>query len=193
MIDRITLSGALIAAAALAVSAVIVVLLYFLVGGTDVEQEVRLVGIVTTPQLSASMLREIHRGCCCRAATPDRSVGDLEEDYIGTVSYSSTNPSVARVGSSGIVTGMETGGTEISIHLQNFTAIVPVLVWGPVKEVPPVDMDRVLVIDDDGAGILLNRVMVELEPGYSASDAGQLASDIDGLVVFEYPQLMSIS
>ena len=189
MIDRITLSGALIAAAALAVSAVIVVLLYVLVGGTDVEQEVRLVGIVTTPAIVRLDAPGDSQGLLLQGRYSDRSVGDLEEDYIGTVSYSSTNPSVARVGSSGIVTGMETGGTEISIHLQNFTAIVPVFVWGPVKEVPPVDMDRVLVIDDDGAGILLNRVMVELEPGYSASDAGQLASDIDGLVVFEYPPI----
>ena len=189
MIDRTVLSGALIAAAGLAVSAVIVVLVYLLMGGTSAKQEVRLVGIVATPSIVRLDAPGDSQELLLQGRYSDRNVEGLEEDYSGTASYSSTDSSVARVGPSGIVTGIQTGGAEISVRLEGFTTTVPVFVWGPVKEVPPVDMDRVLVLDDNGAGILLNRVMMELEPGFGASDANQLASDIDGLVMFEYPPI----
>ena len=186
MIDRITLSGALIAAAALAVSAVIVVLLYVLVGGTDVEQEVRLVGIVTTPAIIRLDAPGDSQELLLQGRYSDRSVGDLEGDYIGAVSYSNTNPSVARVDSSGIVTGMETGGAEISIHLDSFTTTVPVFVSGPLREIPPVDPTRLLQVSDNGSAIVLNRAMIELESGYDSRDAARVASTINGRVIFEY-------
>lgn len=187
--DRTVVSGALIAAAGLAASAVIVILVYLLVGGTSAKQEVRLVGIVATPTIVRLDALGDAQELVLQGRYSDRSVGDLKEDYSGTVSYSSSNPSVAKVDSSGIVTGMETGGAEIAVRLEEFTTTVPVFVWGSVEEVPPVDMDRVLVLDGSGAGVLLNRVMMELEPGFAASDARQLASDIEGRVAFSYPPI----
>ena len=186
MIDSTTLSGFLIATAGLAVSAVIVVLVYLLVGGTSAKQEVQLAGIVATPSIVRLDAPGGTQELLLQGRYSDRSIDDLEEDYSVTVSYSSSNPSVARVDQSGIVTGIQTGGADISVSFQGFTTTVPVFVWGPVAEVPPIDMTRVLVLDDNGAGILLNRVMLELEPGFGANDASQLASEIDGKVVFEY-------
>ena len=68
----------------------------------------------------------------------------------------------------------------------DLTATVPVLVWGPMRSVPPVDPERLLEIADDGSAIVLNRVMVELEPGYDAMDAEDVAAEIDGQIVFEF-------
>ena len=186
MIDRTMISGFVIAAAGLAVSAVIVVLVYLLVGGTSAKQEVRLVGIVATPSIVRLDAPGNTQELLLRGRYSDRSVDDLEDDDSATISYSSSNPSVAQVDPSGIVTGKQTGGADISVSFEGFTTTVPVFVWGPVAEVPPFDMTRVLVLEDNGAGILLNRVMLELEPGFGASDASQLASEINGRVVFEY-------
>ena len=55
-----------------------------------------------------------------------------------------------------------------------------------MRAVPPHNPDLVLEVSDNGSGILLNRLMEELEPGYNFQDARRVASDIDGEVVFEF-------
>ena len=82
--------------------------------------------------------------------------------------------------------GLKKGGTDIVVSYDNFHATVPVFVWGTVRSVPPIDPGRLLEVSDDGSAIVLNRVMVELEPGYGSADAEQVASNISGEVVLEF-------
>ena len=116
----------------------------------------------------------------------DGSVGELEDDSGAAFSYRSTDSSVAQVGSDGVVTAIKAGGADVVVGYGSFTDTVPILVWGTVRRIPPIDPDRLLEVSDDGSAIVLNRVMVELEPGYGSEDAKQVASDIGGAVVFEF-------
>ena len=181
--DRTVLVGVLISVVAVALCAAILVVA---VRNASVKQEVRLVGIVTSPQ--TVWLDDVgdSERLSVRGYYSDRSVAGLDDGSGATVSYASTDPSVARVDSDGVVTGVKTGGADVMVSYGNLSAAVPVFVWGPAMEVPPIDPAKLLDVDDDGSAIVLNRVMVELEPGYDLKDASLVASEIDGQVVFEF-------
>ena len=181
--NRTILSGALIGVVGLALSAAILV---FALSNFSVAQEVRLAGIVPSPKI----VRLDHAGdsekLSVRGYYSDQSVGDLEDGSGATVSYTSSNSSVARVDSDGVVTGIKTGGADVVVKYGNLSGTVPVFVRGMVRAIPPIDPDRLLEVGDDGSAIVLNRVVVELEPGYDSRDAVRVASDIDGEVIFEF-------
>ena len=152
----------------------------------SVEQEVRLVGIVPSPRIvrldgPGESLRLAVRGYYS-----DRSEGPLDGAPDATISYRSSDPSVAEVDARGVVTGLTTGGADVTVSYDDLTATVPVFVWGQMRAVPAFDPERLLETSDDGSAIILNRVMVELEPGYDASDADEVAAQLDGEVVFEF-------
>ena len=151
-----------------------------------VDQELRLVAIVPLPRIVRLDGPAERERLAVRGYYSDRSVGDLDDASGVAVSFSSSDPSVAEVDSRGVVTGLQTGGADITVSYDGLTATVPVFVWGPMRAVPPVNPERVLEVDDDGSGIVLNRVMVELEPAYDASDANEVASQIAGRVAFEF-------
>ena len=100
--------------------------------------------------------------------------------------FASSDASVARVSSDGIITSLEAGGADVLVAYRDYEVEVPVLVWGEIRQIPAIDPEAVLPIDDDGTAIVLNRVMVELEPDYRRGDAEELAASIGGEVIFEY-------
>ena len=181
--DRTVLVGGLIAVCGVVLSAVILVVA---LANISIKQEVRLVGIVPSPQI----IRFDHTGNAITLSIQgyysDQSVGDLDDGSGVALSYNSSDPSVVKVAANGVVTAMKTGGADVTVTYGSLDATVPVSVWGPMRAVPPHDPDRVLEVSDNGSAILLNRLMVELEPGYDFKDARRVAFDIDGEVVFEF-------
>ncbi len=151
-----------------------------------VEQEVRLVGIVPSPRIVRLDAPGDSQRLSVTGYYSDRSEGPLDGGTDATVSYRSSDPSVVQVDSRGVFTGVKTGGADVIVTYDDLTATVPVFVWGPMRSVPPFDPERVLEVADDGSAILLNRVMVEMEPGYDSGDADEVAAQIGGRVVFEY-------
>ena len=153
---------------------------------SEVEQEVALVGIVPSPRIVRLYGPGETATLTVRGYYSDRSERYLDEGAGPAISYSSSDSSVVEVDERGVVKGLESGGADIVVSYGDLTATVPVLVWGPMRSVPPVDPERLLEIADDGSAIVLNRVMVELEPGYAAMDAEDVAAEIDGQIVFEF-------
>ena len=152
----------------------------------EVSQEVLMVGIVPSPRIVRLQDVGDSQQLSVQGYYSDDSVGELEADLEATFSYTSSDASVVEVGPDGVLTAMKKGVADIEISYGSFVATAPVFVWGIMRTVPPIDPKRLLEIDDDGSAIVLNRVMVELEPGYGSADAEQMASDINGAVVFEF-------
>ena len=128
-----------------------------------VSEEAQMVGIVPSPRIV--QLNDVgdSQMLTVQGYYSDGSVGDLEKIPGASVSYVSSESSVVRVDSGGVVTGTKAGGADVVVSYGSLEATVPVLVWGEVRRVPPIDPDRLLEIDHDGSAIVLNRVMVELK------------------------------
>ena len=145
-----------------------------------------LVGILPSPRIIRLDAPGETERLSVRGYFSDRTVNELDDGSAATVSFSSSAPSVAEVDSRGVVTGLAVGGADVVVSYGDLTATVPVFVWGPMRTVPPVDPQRLLEVSDNGSAIVLNRVMVELAPGYNADDAGEVAAEIEGQIAFEY-------
>ena len=152
----------------------------------EIPREDRMIGIITSPRV----VQLDHAGDTARLSVQglysNGGVGELEDVPGTAVSYTSSDSTVARVDSKGVVSGVKTGGADVVVSYGIFESSVPILVWGPVRPIPPVDQARLLEVSEDGTALVLNRVMVKLEPGYVPEDAQQLASSIGGDVVFEF-------
>ena len=154
--------------------------------GGQAEQEVRLVGIVPSPRIVRLDTPGDWRQLTVHGYYSDRSQSELDDDARSAISYSSSEPSVVQVDDSGVVTGLAMGGADIEVRYEDYAATVPVFVWGQMQAVPPFDPERVLEVSEDGSAIILNRVMVELEPSYDAGDAEEVAAAIGGQVIFAF-------
>ena len=153
---------------------------------TEVAQQVRLVGIRPSPRIVRLDAPGETKQLTVQGYYSDSRVGDLDDSSGAAVLFSSSDSSVADVDAGGTVTGLNIGGVDITVSYGDLTATVPVFVWGPMRAVPAVDPDRLLQTSEDGSAIVLNRVMVELESGYDANDAGDVASEVDGEVIFAF-------
>ena len=152
----------------------------------EISQEVQMVDIVPSPRIVSLQDAGDSQRLSIHGFYSDGSERKLEIGPGEEVSYRSSDPSVARVDSEGVVTGTTIGGADVVVSYGDFEAAVPILVLGPVRRIPSMDPDRLLQVSDDGSAIVLNRVMAKLEPGYGPVDAGQVASSIGGEVVFEF-------
>ena len=94
----------------------------------------------------------------------DGTVGQLAAIPGAELTFTSTDPDVAQVSSDGVVTGVEAGGVDVEVSYGGFTAEVPVLVFEPFEPLPAIDPERVVPNADDGTAIVLNQLMVELQP-----------------------------
>ena len=149
-------------------------------------QEIRLVDIVPSPRVISLNGSGDSQRLSVQGYYSDGSIGELGGDLEAELFYTSSDPSVSQVDPGGVVTAIKAGGADITVSYGAFNATVPVLVWGPVRRIPPIDPDRLLQVADDGSAIVLNRVMVKLEPDYGPKDAAQIATSIGGEVVFEF-------
>ncbi len=154
--------------------------------GGFITQEVQLVGVLPSPRIVKFDTPGDSQQISVEGYYSDDSLGELEDGRDGTLSYASSDPAVAQVDSGGLVTAMKKGGADIVVSYAGFESTVTVMVWGPVKSIPAIDPNRLLEIASDGTALVLHRLMVELQPGYGPTDAGQLASGIGGEVVLEY-------
>ena len=152
----------------------------------EITQEVQMVDIVPSPRIVWLQDAGDSQRLSVQGYYSDGSVGELDPSQGAAVSYESSDSSVAHVDSEGVVTGVKAAGADVTVTYGNFHATVPIFVWGPERRVPPYDRDRLLAVSDDGSAIVLNRIMTELQPGYSSNDANLVASRIDGEVVFKF-------
>ena len=152
----------------------------------EIAQEIQLVDIIPSPRIITLNGAGGSQRLTVQGFYSDGSIGELEADSGAAFSYTSSDSEVVQVSSDGVVSSIKAGGADITVTYGNFDAEVPVLVWGEVRQIPPIDPERLLEIDDDGSAIVLNRVMAELEPGYSAEDAAEVAASIGGEVIFEF-------
>ena len=147
-------------------------------------QEVKLAGLTASPRSVVFADVGDSVALTARGYYSDRSFDKLN----GKVTYESTNPAVVSVTASGIVTAQAEGAADIVARHGEFSVDVPVIVYGEMRMPPPVDPAMVGVVPaiDPETPVVLNRVMVELLPGYGLSDAQALAATIGGDVVFSY-------
>ena len=151
-----------------------------------VPQEIKLIDIIPSPQIVTLNGPGQSQRLTVQGFYSDGSTGDLVLEPGEEFFFASSDTSVAEVAHNGVVSSLKAGGADVLVAYRNFEAEVPVLVWGDVRQIPPIDPDRLLPIDEDGTAIVLNRVMVELEPGYGLPDAEEVATSIGGKVIFEY-------
>ena len=165
---------------ALAVAAYAVV-----IANISVEQDVRLVGLAPSP--SSIVFDDVRDSTdlSVRGYYSDRSFGDLDQSAI---TYTSTNPSVARVDQNGNVAAMDSGTADVMVRHAGFSKRVPVTVLGEMTMPPPISPDMVGVLPELGpeVQVVLNRVIVELVPGYDVDAAQDIASTFGGEVVFSF-------
>ncbi|MCE2458199.1 MAG: S8 family serine peptidase [Dehalococcoidia bacterium] len=152
----------------------------------SVPQVVRLVGLVPSP--GTVILNEVGDTdtLSVQGYYSDQSLADLALNF---VTHQSTDSGVVSVTPDGIVTANGPGGADIIVGFGNFKARVHAVVIGDIPTLPPIDSDMVGVIHGlggDEVRAVLNRVIVELEPGLGTSVAEEIAMALDGQVVFSY-------
>ena len=152
----------------------------------EVSQEVLMVGIVPAPRIVRLQDVGDSQQLSVQGYYSDGSVRKLEIGPGTAVSYMSSDSSVARVDSEGVVTGVKAAGADVVVRYVDFRATVPIFVWGPVRSVPPYDTSHLLEVAEDGSAVVLNRIMAELGAGYGSADAKLVASSIGGKVVFQF-------
>ncbi len=184
-IDRIMLTGIAVAVGTTVLAAVALTLMVIYLLNLPVPQVVRLVALVPSP--GTVILEDVGATgtLSVQGYYSDQTLADLEADFI---TYESTDPSVVSVSPDGTVIANGAGGADIIIGFGSFTKSVHALVFGDIPELPPIDPAMVGVIPDleEEVRAVLNRVIVELRPGYDDSDADDIAEELGGEVVFSF-------
>ena len=146
----------------------------------------RLVAISSFPQIVDIRGVEDSQQLLVRGSYSDGTVGELQETPDKTVKYASSNTETVRVTSAGFVSGVAIGGADIEVNYGEFTYTVPVIVWGQARKIPPIDPDMILRVKDSDLNVVVNRIMLELEPEYGGADAIEIAHGISGEVIFSF-------
>ena len=181
-LDRILLAGIVVSLASLALATA---LLLYVLTTLSTPQVVRLVSVV--PSQGSIILDEVGDSVALtlRGYYSDLSLEDLDQSF---VTYESTDPKVVTVAQGGIVTANGSGSAAILIEFGGFSKRVHALVFGDIPTLPPLDPSMVGIIGDLGVEIrvVLNRIIIELQPGYDGDAASDLAARLDGEVLFSY-------
>ena len=152
----------------------------------SVPQVVRLVGLVPSP--GTVILNEVGDTdtLSVQGYYSDQSLADLALNF---VTYQSTDSGVVSVTPDGMVTANGPGGADIIVGFGNFNERVHAVVIRDIPTLPPIDPDMVGVIPGFGGEevrAVLNRVIVELRPGFDVGDAEDIAKGLSGEVVFTF-------
>ena len=149
-------------------------------------EDVQMVDIVTNPRIISFDNPGESQQLTVQGFYSDGSVGELADLQGAQPFFAASEPGIVQVDSAGVVSGLEIGGADIVVSYGEHDTEVPVLVWGPVRHVPAPDLSKLVEVSDDGTAVLVNRVLVDLEPGYGDGDAEDLAAMINGQVIFQY-------
>ena len=122
----------------------------------------------------------------------DGSVGEPLDTSSIRPGFSSTNEEWVSVSPDGVVSGVAAGGADVQVTYGGYTTDVPVLVFEPFEPLPAIDPERVVTIDEDGTAMVLNQLMVELEPGVGESEADSIAASIGGRVVYRFESFPAV-
>ena len=179
-IDRTIVVGALISVAGLALATA--VLVYALTTLTT-PQVVRLVGLVPSP--GTVMLDDVGDSATLtvQGYYSDLSTEDLDPAF---VTYESTDPVVVTVSPDGTATAKGSGSADILIEFVGFRQRVHTVVFGATTIIPRIDPSMVGVIPDLEVEIraVLDRVIIELQPGNDVLAAAGVAAHLGGEVVY---------
>ena len=145
-----------------------------------------LVGIIPNPSIVQLDSPGETQSLAIQGYYSDGVASQLQKLPVQSVGFVSSDESIVSVTPEGLLTALDSGGVEITVSLCKYTAEVPVLVWDPVRRIPPLDPDKLLEISDDGTSVLLNRLLARLKPGHGPAEAEQLAALIDGEVIFDF-------
>ena len=114
----------------------------------------------------------------------DQTTKDLEPQK---VTYRSTDPEIVSVSQDGLVTATGAGAADIIIEYEDFSKSLHALVFGDIPTLPPIDPDMVgFIPGQDEVRAVLNRIIVEVNPGYDVSDANDIAAELGGEVLLSY-------
>ena len=184
-IDRIMIRGIVIAALGVAFATIAYFLVTAYFENSSAPQVVRLVSLVPSP--GNVILDDVGDSATLtvRGYYSDLTTEDLDRDFI---TYESTDPSIVSVSPDGVVTANDSGGADIIVRFGGFSKRVHALVFGDLPTLPPIDPDMVSPIPGLTGEVMavLNRIMVELQPGYDIGDARNIASDLGGEIIFSY-------
>ena len=151
-----------------------------------IPEGVQLVGILPAPRIAhlggpgESLSLEV------QGYYSDDSVAALPTDSRDRLEFESDDSEIARVSSNGELTGVEIGGTNVTVTFGKYSSTVPVLVWGPARSVPAADPSQLMEIDSEGSAVILNRRIVELNDGFDIDDGREIATYMGGEVIFEF-------
>ena len=151
----------------------------------DVPQVVRLVDLVTLP--GTVILDGVGdlESLTVLGFYSDQTYGDIDDNLIN---FYATDPSVVEVSEGGLVRAVGPGSSDIILEFGRFNKRVHALVFDEYEPVPPVDPSMVGNIPglQEEVPAVLNRVIVELSPGYGDVDAANIASELGGESIFSF-------
>ena len=115
----------------------------------------------------------------------------LPDQFGSAVVFSSSDSSVADVDNQGRITALKPGSVDILLESAGVRAEVSVIVHGQYVAVPPYDPQRVIELAP-GVEIVVNRIIIYPSGDeYDTDMAHQIATDYDGQIVAEWPNLAS--
>ena len=185
--DKVLVGGLLISAAGLALP--IAILLFVGLQPAALRQDSQLAailpspGTIVFPEVGASERLNI------RGLYSDSDIRALPDDQGLALKFSYTEAGVIDIGADGLVTAVGPGGADVIVEYGGVSAEVPIIVYGPFVHVPPIDETKV-VLNDDGSGVALDRVIVAPVGGaYDPRLAEEIASEHDGVIIAEFRNL----
>ena len=123
----------------------------------------------------------------------DGSEEPMPDSERAGISFDSTDRSIVDVSDDGVVTSVSPGSADVTLEYYGIQAEVPIIVYAPIVEIPPIDPTKILIFDENdenSGGAVLNRIIVyHVGDVYDPGLANQIASDHGGNIVAEFKNL----
>lgn len=185
--DKVLVGGLLISAAGLALP--IAILLFVGLQPAALRQDSQLAAILPSPGTIVFPEVGVSERLNIRGLYSDGDIRALPDDQGLALKFSYTEAGVIDIDADGLVTAVGPGGADVIVEYGGVSAEVPIIVYGPFVHVPPIDETKV-VLNDDGSGVALDRVIVAPVGGaYDPRLAEEIASEHDGVIVAEFKNL----
>lgn len=104
---------------------------------TSVPPGMELVGIIPNPSIVQLDSPGETQSLAIQGYYSDGVASQLQKLPVQSVGFVSSDESIVSVTPEGLLTALDSGGVEITVSLCKYTAEVPVLVWDPVRRIPP--------------------------------------------------------